>query len=72
MHDRLKSVKISRNIRNVSLCLSLIFLLEFIFLFNSWLLQGHRFLIQALVFLILGAATGLMALYFHRRFQSRD
>jgi len=72
MHDRLKSVKISRNIRNVSLCLSLIFLLEFIILFHSWLLQEHQFLIQALIFLILGAAAGLVALYFHRRFRSRD
>ncbi len=72
MRDRLKSVKFSRNLRNIAFCFSLIFLLEFIFLFYHWLRQGHRFLIQALVFLVLGAAAGLSAMYFHGRFRMRD
>jgi len=72
MHDRLKSVKFSRNLRNISFCLSLIFFLEFIFLFYHWMRQGNRFLLQALVFLILGAAAGLAAVHFHSRFRMRD
>ena len=72
MRDRLKSVRFSRNLRNISFCLSLAFLLEFVFLFYHWLRHGHRFLIQALIFLVLGAAAGLSALYFHGRFRSRD
>jgi len=72
MRDRLKSVRFSRNIRNITFCLSLIFFVEFVFLFYHWLWQGHRFLIQALVFLVLGTAAGLAAVHFHGRFRMRN
>jgi hypothetical protein len=72
MHDRLKSVKASRNVRNISLCLSLAFFLEFIILFYNWLMQGHNFLIQAVVFLTLSAVSGYLAFHFHQRFRNRD
>ena len=72
MHDRLKSVKLSRTLRNVCLCLSLGFLLEFVFLLGNALAPGRRFLAVTLILLLLSALCGYLAYYYHVRFRSRD
>lgn len=72
MRDRLKSVKFSRTIRNLSLCLSLVFFLEFVVLLLGGVLRGTEFLQSSLIFLFLAVAFGFTARYYHARFRNRD
>lgn len=72
MHDRLRSVKASRNLRNICLALSLAFLLEFLYLLYHTVWHGQPFAISAIGFLLLGSLTSLLTYYFHVRFRNRD
>ncbi len=72
MRDRLTSVKTSRTIRNISLCLCLIFLLEFLFLLIHSLIHGHKIHLSPFIFLFLAALTGYLTYYYHHRFRSRE
>lgn len=72
MRDRLRSLKYSRALRNIFLCLCAAFLLESAFLVANYLIGGHPFLAAATLFLALSAASGYLAYYFHGRFRSRE
>ncbi|RJP78522.1 MAG: hypothetical protein C4524_06460 [Candidatus Zixiibacteriota bacterium] len=72
MYDRLKSVRASRNIRNVSLALSLVAMIEFLFLFYLTMVQGENYLLISLFLLVLSLVTGFLAYYYHGRFRNRD
>lgn len=71
MRDRLQSVRFSRSVRNVSLCLSLAFLVESGFLLYNTFVLKHYFLPSSLIFLILAVLSGAMARHYHTRFRSR-
>ena len=72
MRDRLRSLKYFRAWRNIFVCLCAAFLLESAFLTTNYLIGGHYFLAAAALFLVLSAASGYLAYYFHGRFRSRE
>jgi len=72
VRDRLRSVKASRNLRNVFLALSLAFVLEFLYLLYYSLLRGQPFVLSSLIFLLLVVFTSYLAYHYHVRFRKRD
>ncbi len=72
MNDRLKSVKLSRTLRNLCLCLCLVFVVMFLFLLVNSLMPGRRFLLASLIYLVLAGLSGYLAHYYHIRFRNRD
>lgn len=72
MHDRLRSVKMSRAIRNVTLALALVLFIEFFILLLGSLLNNLPFNPPTLIFLVLAIIFASIAWYYHGRFRSKD
>ncbi|MCX6639157.1 MAG: hypothetical protein NTW14_01575 [bacterium] len=72
MRDRLTSLKFFRNIRNLLVCLFIIFMAESIFLFFNVFVWKHHFIVSAGLFLIAAILSGYLAYYYHGRFHSHE